>query len=75
MWVVSSQKTVLRKCAVESLTVRKTSDYGEAQIIDLRGGTTVSGTITFESGIGEVWVSSDSELSSTQVHGAQIHKK
>ena len=62
-------------CSVESLTVREVSGYSGTQVIDLRNGTTVNGSITVESGKGEVWISSNSEILSTQVSGAQVYKK
>lgn len=72
---VASQKIVLRMCSVDSLTVREVSGYTGTQVIDLLSGTNVIGSITVESGKGEIWVSSNSEIQSTQVFGAQVYKK
>ena len=70
---VSSQKIVLKNCGLSTLTVRNIPDYTGAQIVDLRGGTSVSGPIVFESENGEIWISDDCRIS--DVTGAKISKK
>jgi len=72
---VASQKIVLRMCSLDSLTIREVSGYTGTQVIDLRSGTNVTGAITVESGKGEIWISSNSEIQSSQVSGAQVYKK
>lgn len=72
---VASQKIVLRMCTVDSLTIREVVGYTDKQIVDLRSGTSVTGPIIVESGNGEIWVSFNSEISETQVSGAQIYRR
>jgi hypothetical protein len=72
---VASQKIVLRMCSVDSLTIREVSGYTGKQVVDLRSGTNVTGPIVVESGNGEIWISSNSEISETQVSGAQVYRK
>lgn len=72
---IASQKIVLRMCSVNSLTIREVSGYAGMQIIDLRSGTTVTGSIVVESGKGQILVSSNSKISELQVSGAVIIRK
>ena len=72
---VASQKIVLKMCSVNSLIVREVSGYMGTQIVDLRSGTNVTGSIIVESGNGEIWISSNSKISETLVSGAQVYKK
>lgn len=72
---VASQKIVLRMCTVDSLTLREVNGYKGKQIVDLRSGTNVTGPIVVESGNGEIWISSNSEISETQVSGAEVYRK
>lgn len=72
---VASQIIVLRMCTVNSLTIREVSGYTDKQVVDLRSGTNVTGAIIVESGQGEIWLSSNSEISETQVFGAQVYRK
>lgn len=72
---VASQKIVLGMCTVDSLTIREVQGYTGTQIIDLRSGTKVIGPISVESGNGEIWISSNSEISEAQVSGAQVFRK
>lgn len=72
---VASQKIVLRMCSVDSLTIREVSGYTGKQVVDLRSGTNVTGPIIVESGNGEIWISSNSEISESQVTGAQVYRK
>ncbi len=71
---IATQKFTLRTCTVESLIVREVIGYEGAQIIDLRSGTKITGPIVVESGKGEIWLSSNSEVSG-QVTGAKVYKK
>lgn len=72
---IASQKITLKMCTLESLTVREMIGFTGIQIVDLRGGTQVTGPIIFESGQGEVWISTSSKISTDQVTGAQVYKK
>jgi len=72
---VASQKIILRMCSLKSLTIREVTGFTGAQVVDLRSGTRVSGPIVVESGNGEIWISSNSEISLDQVSGAQVYKK
>lgn len=72
---VASQRIVLRMCTVESLTIREVIGFTGKQVVDLRSGTKVLGPIIVESGNGEIWISSNSEISEEQVSGAQIYRK
>lgn len=71
---VASQRITLRTCSIDSLIVREVQGYNGAQVIDLRGGTKVTGPILVESGNGEIWLSPNSEISG-QVSGAKIYRK
>lgn len=71
---VSSQKITLRTCAVDSLIIREVAGFKGVQILDLRDGTTITGPIVVESGNGEVWLSTNSEVSG-EVTGAKVIKK
>jgi len=73
--IVASQKITLKMCSVDSLTIREISGYGGKQIVDLRSGTNITGPIIVESGNGEIWISSNSEISEEQVSGAQVYRK
>lgn len=70
----SSQKIILGACSINSLTIREVNGYDGPQIIDLRSGTKVTGPITVESGNGEIWLSSNSEILD-QVTGAKVYRK
>lgn len=71
---VASQRITLRTCSVESLIVREVQGYDGVQVIDLRSGTKVTGPIVVESGNGEIWLSSNSEISD-QIGGAKVFRK
>lgn len=73
--IIISQKVVLNRCSFESLTVRAVQGSCGIQVVDLRDETTVIGKIIVESGTGEIWVSSNSEILTTQVLGARIYVK
>ena len=72
---VATQKTILRMCSVDSLIIREVSGYTGKQVVDLRSGTNVKGPIVVESGNGEIWISSNSEISEAQVSGAKVYRK
>lgn len=71
---VASQRITLRTCSIDSLIVREVSGYDDVQVIDLRSGTKITGPIVVESGNGEIWLSSNSEISD-QVSGAKVIRK
>ena len=71
---VASQKIILGTCSVDSLIVREVNGYDGVQVIDLRSGTKITGPIIVESGNGEIWLSSNSEISD-QVSGAKVYRK
>lgn len=71
---VASQKITLRTCSVDSLILREVTGYEGTQVIDLRSGTKVTGPIVVESGNGEIWLSSNSEITE-QVSGAKVIRK
>lgn len=71
---VASQKISFGTCSIGSLIVRKVNGYDGVQVIDLRSGTKVSGPIIVESGNGEIWLSSNSEISE-QISGAKVYRK
>lgn len=72
---VASQKTVLKMCTIDSLSIREVNGYKGKQIVDLRSGTKVRGSIVVESGNGEIWISPHSKISENQVSGAKIYRK
>ena len=67
---VASKKTTLEGCLVHSITVRETGDEG-VEVVDLRKETIVSGSVIFESGQGEVWLSGDSAVKG-EIRGAKV---
>lgn len=71
---VASQRITLRTCSVDSLIVREVGGYDGVQVIDLRSGTKITGPIVVESGNGEIWLSSNSEISE-QISGAKVVRK
>lgn len=72
---MTSDKVILTRCSLKSLIVRRSLGHSGIQVIDLRDGTHVSGPIVVESGNGEIWISSNSEISIDQVSGAQVYTK
>ena len=72
---VTSQKITLKECTLTSLHMKKVTGYTGPQIIDLRNGTHIEGPITVDSGNGEIWTSSDTQISENQVSGAVIQRK
>lgn len=68
---IASQRITLKACYVGSLVVREVNGDDRTQIIDLRSGTKIAGPIIVESGNGEVWISSNSEILD-QVSGAKV---
>lgn len=71
---VASQKITLRTCSVDTLIVRAVAGFDGIQVVDLRSGTTITGPIYFESGTGEIWLSSNSEASG-EITGARVVRK
>lgn len=69
-----SRKVSLKSCSVDSIFIPKSNDLRKIPVIELLSGTTVTGSITIESGNGEIWLSFDSEILG-EVHGATIKKK
>lgn len=71
---VASQRITLKTCSVDSLIIREVKGYDGIQVLDLSSGTKITGPIVVESGHGEIWLSSGSEISD-QVSGAKVVKK
>ena len=69
-----SQRIVLSACLTSSITVREDGGYHETQVIELKDGTKVNGSIEFKSGNGEIWLFAGSEITG-EVLGAKIIKK
>lgn len=72
---IASQKVVLKKCIVNSLLVREVAGFKGTQIVDLRDGTNVLGTIIFSGGKGEVWLTNESTINPNAVSGAEVIQK
>jgi hypothetical protein len=73
---VASQKLILKNCSVDSLIVREVNGYDGIQIVELRGATKIIGPIIVESGNGEIWISSKSEiLDQEHIRGAKVIRK
>ncbi len=72
--IAESQKITFRSCSIHSIRIKKVEGYTGIQIVDLKNGTQVFGPIIVESGAGEIWLSSDSEIAG-QIEGAKICKK
>lgn len=70
----ASQRITLEGCSVASIRMRETASYSRPQVVELRRGTKVSGSITVESGNGEVWLFSDSQVAG-EVVGAKVIRK
>lgn len=82
---VSSNKMVFSDSSTHSITVRKTNssftlfgwspfDVQKEQVVELRDGTMVNGSITFESGQGKVYVYGNSKITGTVKGGIVIKK-
>lgn len=71
---VASQRITLKTCSIDSLIVREVGGYDGVQVVDLHGETKIVGPIVIESENGEIWLSSDSEVSD-QVSGAKTLRK
>lgn len=69
-----SRKMRLRACSVDSIRIPQTNGSNKPPVIALLSGTTVAGSIIVESGNGEIWLSSDSEILG-EVQGATVKKK
>jgi hypothetical protein len=72
--VLSGQKAVFIGCTLASITVNKDASFKGKQIIELRQGTKVTGSITFESGKGEVHLYPGATVKEV-LGGALVHHK
>ncbi|MFZ4772594.1 MAG: hypothetical protein ACOYK9_01205 [Chlamydiia bacterium] len=70
--VVASKKMVFDSCQIRSLSIPKESG-SQIQVVELKGATRVAGSITFESGNGEVVLSSMSKVDG-KVSGGKIRR-
>lgn len=70
---ISSEKVIFNSCVLKSLRILKDKDDHLVQVVELKGKTTVDGSIIFESGKGEVIISSDSIITGAIV-GGKIRK-
>jgi hypothetical protein len=68
---IASETVVFKNCQIASINVRESRN--RVQIVELRDGTQVEGSIVFESGKGEVWLYPGSVVKGDVV-GAQIKK-
>lgn len=64
---IAAETTVLRSTTAESIIIRQleknpAQERNPIQILELRDGTRINGSISFESGEGEVIISADSEI-------------
>lgn len=66
---IYSENAVFDSCSIKSIFIHDTKSYGK-QILELKGKTKVTGTITFEKGEGEVIVGPSCEIG--DVIGAKI---
>ena len=71
---VASQQIKLGGCSVASIRIREVASYTGTQVVELRSGTKVNGSITVESGKGEVWLFSNSQVIG-EIIGAQVIEK
>lgn len=69
---VVAREIKIRESEVKNITVRALKSFKGVQVIDLTGGTKVSGKIVVESGKGEVWISSGSLFDKSFLQGAEI---
>lgn len=67
-------KAVFTKTRIDSLTFQKDAGFKGKQVLELKQGTTVSGSIHFESGKGEVIVDSTSRINGTVTGGKITYK-
>ncbi len=67
-----AQKAHFSKCSINSIFVKKITYAKVVQTVILANGSTVSGDITFESGIGEVYIDSSSEIKGALNGGKKI---
>lgn len=73
--IFDSSEIYISNSKVQDILVLNSSEYSPAQKIYLKEGTVIKGTIIFNSGKGEVVVSSDSVISQSQVVGGKIVSK
>jgi cytoskeletal protein CcmA (bactofilin family) len=71
---VASQKVILTACTAPSIVIRDISWMPGTQVLELQGGSKVSGNVTFESGKGKIILSEESLVAGTII-GAEIEKK
>ncbi len=70
----SSPKLIFEDCQLDSIHMKKDSEENKTQVIELKKGTKVDGSITFESVKGEVILSSDSVVTGKIIGGKIIRQ-
>lgn len=69
-----TQKAVFTNCKIQSLAIRQDSAFKGKQILELKQGTIVHGSIVFEGGKGEILLYPGSQILGP-VSGAKVIKK
>lgn len=71
---VASKKITLTDCSASQIVIKEIAFFSGTQIVELRGDSCIKGSITVESGKGEVWLFSNSRVLG-EVIGAQVIQK
>lgn len=72
--LLGAQKAVFTATKLDSITIRKDDSFKGKQIIELKQGTIVNGSILFESGKGEVYLYPGSQVLGSITGGKLIKK-
>jgi hypothetical protein len=72
--VLTSDNSSFDSCAITSIQVPKTRDH-VTQTIEIKGKTTLTGLISFESGNGQVIACRDCSIKEAQVVGGKLIKR
>lgn len=70
---VSSERALFDSCDLTSLRILRVGGYDGLQVVEMRGKTRIKGSITFESGKGEIITDPSVEISD-RVIGGKIRK-
>lgn len=69
-----TQKAVFTNCKLKSLSIRQDAAFKGKQLLELKQGTIVSGSITFEGGKGEILLYPGSQILGS-ITGAKVIRK
>jgi hypothetical protein len=69
-----TQKAVFTHCKLKSISIRQDSAFKGKQLLELKQGTIVNGSITFEGGKGEILLYPGSQILGTVTGGKVVRK-